>query len=49
MVVSVAAALVAEYLDPTVKDSEVLQAVQGYPVLAVIPQHFSGILGAFSI
>jgi polysaccharide chain length determinant protein (PEP-CTERM system associated) len=31
------AALVAEYLDPTVKDSEVLQAVQGYPVLASIP------------
>jgi len=29
--------LVAEYLDPTVKDSEVLQAVQGYPVLASIP------------
>ena len=27
----------AEYLDPTVKDSEVLQAVQGYPVLASIP------------
>ena len=35
--VGIAAALVAEYLDPTVKDSEVLQAVQGYPVLAVIP------------
>jgi polysaccharide chain length determinant protein (PEP-CTERM system associated) len=31
------AALVAEYLDPTVKDSEILQAVQGYPVLASIP------------
>jgi succinoglycan biosynthesis transport protein ExoP len=31
------AALVAECLDPTVKDSEVLQAVQGYPVLASIP------------
>jgi succinoglycan biosynthesis transport protein ExoP len=31
------AALLAEYLDPTVKDSEVLQAVQGYPVLASIP------------
>lgn len=29
--------MVAEYLDPTVKDSEVLQAVQGYPVLASIP------------
>jgi succinoglycan biosynthesis transport protein ExoP len=33
----IAASLVAEYLDPTVKDSEVLQAVQGYPVLASIP------------
>jgi polysaccharide chain length determinant protein (PEP-CTERM system associated) len=29
--------LAAEYMDPTVKDSDVLQAVQGYPVLAVIP------------
>jgi polysaccharide chain length determinant protein (PEP-CTERM system associated) len=37
--VGLGAALVAEYLDPTVKDSEVLQAVQGYPVLASIP-HF---------
>ena len=35
--VGLAAALVAEYLDPTVKDSEVLQAVQGYPVLASHP------------
>jgi capsular exopolysaccharide synthesis family protein len=35
--VGLAVALGAEYLDPTVKDSEVLQAVQGYPVLAVIP------------
>ena len=35
--VGLGAALVAEYLDPTVKDSEVLQAVQGYPVLASIP------------
>jgi polysaccharide chain length determinant protein (PEP-CTERM system associated) len=31
------AAMMAEYLDPTVKDSDVLQAVQGYPVLASIP------------
>jgi polysaccharide chain length determinant protein (PEP-CTERM system associated) len=37
LLVGLAASLVAEYLDPTVKDSEVLQAVQGYPVLAVIP------------
>jgi polysaccharide chain length determinant protein (PEP-CTERM system associated) len=35
--VGLGASLVAEYLDPTVKDSEILQAVQGYPVLAVIP------------
>jgi protein-tyrosine kinase len=35
--VGLGAALVAEYMDPTVKDSEVLQAVQGYPVLACIP------------
>jgi succinoglycan biosynthesis transport protein ExoP len=35
--VGLAASLVAEYLDPTVKDSEVLQAVQGYPVMASIP------------
>ena len=35
--VGLGASLVAEYLDPTVKDSEVLQAVQGYPVLASIP------------
>ena len=39
LLVGLAASLVAEYLDPTVKDSEVLQAVQGYPVLASIP-HF---------
>jgi polysaccharide chain length determinant protein (PEP-CTERM system associated) len=31
------ASMIAEYLDPTVKDGEVLRAVQGYPVLAVIP------------
>ena len=37
LLAGLAASLVAEYLDPTVKDSEVLQAVQGYPVLAVIP------------
>jgi len=37
LLVGLTTALVAEYLDPTVKDSEVLQAVQGYPVLAVIP------------
>ena len=35
--VGLGAALTAEYLDPTVKDSEVLQAVQGYPVLASVP------------
>jgi hypothetical protein len=35
--VGLGAALVAEYLDPTVKDSEVLQAVQGYPVLGLHP------------
>src|SRR3989442_1153976 len=35
--VGLGASLVAEYLDPTVKDSEVLHAVQGYPVLASIP------------
>jgi capsular exopolysaccharide synthesis family protein len=37
LVVGLGAALVAEYLDPTVKDNEVLQAVQAYPVLASIP------------
>jgi succinoglycan biosynthesis transport protein ExoP len=37
LLVGLGAALTAEYLDPTVKDSEVLQAVHGYPVLAVIP------------
>ncbi|HXB57363.1 MAG TPA: GNVR domain-containing protein [Vicinamibacteria bacterium] len=37
LLVGLGAALVAEYFDPTVKDSEVLQAVQGYPVLASIP------------
>jgi succinoglycan biosynthesis transport protein ExoP len=40
--VGLGAALAAEYLDPTVKDSEVLQAVQGYPVLASIP-HLPGL------
>jgi succinoglycan biosynthesis transport protein ExoP len=35
--VGIAASLIVEYLDPTVKDSEILQAVQGYPLLAVIP------------
>ena len=35
--VGLGAALGAEYLDPTVKDSEVLQAVQGYPILASVP------------
>ena len=37
LLVGLGTALAAEYLDPTVKDSEVLQAVQGYPVLASIP------------
>jgi polysaccharide chain length determinant protein (PEP-CTERM system associated) len=37
LLVGLGASLVAEYLDPTVKDSEVLQAVQGYPVVATIP------------
>jgi capsular exopolysaccharide synthesis family protein len=37
LIVGLGAALVAEYLDPTVKDNEVLQAVQAYPVLASIP------------
>src|SRR5438132_1437950 len=35
--VGLGAAVAAEYLDPTVKDTEILQAVQGYPVLASIP------------
>ena len=35
--VGIGASLVAEYLDPTVKDSEVLQAVQGYPAAGVHP------------
>jgi len=35
--VGIGASLVAEYLDPTVKDSEVLQAVQAYPLLGSIP------------
>jgi polysaccharide chain length determinant protein (PEP-CTERM system associated) len=37
LMLGLALAAAAEYLDPTVKDSEVLQAVQGYPVLAVVP------------
>jgi len=37
----IGAALLAEYLDPTVKDGEVLQAVQEYPLLATIP-HITG-------
>jgi polysaccharide chain length determinant protein (PEP-CTERM system associated) len=36
LAIGLGASLVAEYLDPTVKDSEVLQALQGYPVLASI-------------
>jgi succinoglycan biosynthesis transport protein ExoP len=36
LAVGLGASLIAEYLDPTVKDSEVLQALQGYPVLASI-------------
>ena len=40
----IGAALLAEYLDPTVKDGEVLQAVQEYPLLATIP-HISGEAG----
>src|SRR6185503_13540722 len=39
LLIGLGAALLAEYLDPTVKDSEILQAVQGYPLLASIP-HF---------
>jgi polysaccharide chain length determinant protein (PEP-CTERM system associated) len=37
LVIGIAASLVAEYLDETVKDAEVLQAIQGYPLLASIP------------
>jgi polysaccharide chain length determinant protein (PEP-CTERM system associated) len=40
----IGAALLAEYLDPTVKDGEVLQAVQEYPLLATIP-HIDGETG----
>jgi polysaccharide biosynthesis transport protein len=43
LALGVAASLMAEYLDPTVKDSDVLQAVQGYPVLASIP-HLSDLV-----
>jgi polysaccharide biosynthesis transport protein len=43
--VGVGAAMGAEYLDPTVKDNEILQAVQGYPVMATIP-HLSELTGA---
>jgi polysaccharide chain length determinant protein (PEP-CTERM system associated) len=39
LVVGVAASLLAELVDPTIKDSLGLQAVQGYPVLACIPHH----------
>ena len=39
------AAMTAEYLDPTVKDSDVLQALQGYPVLASIP-HLPDLVGS---
>ena len=35
--IGILASLVAEYLDETVKDTEVLQAIQGYPLLASIP------------
>jgi len=35
--VGLGVALLAEYLDPTVKDSQDLQAAQDYPVLACIP------------
>jgi polysaccharide chain length determinant protein (PEP-CTERM system associated) len=41
LLVGLGASLVAEYLDPTIKDSEILQAVQGYPVLASVP-HLPG-------
>lgn len=37
LLAGIGASLVAEYLDSTVKDSEVLQAIQGYPLLASIP------------
>jgi polysaccharide biosynthesis transport protein len=37
--VGLGACVVAEYLDPTVKDTDGLEAVQGYPVLASIPHH----------
>jgi len=37
LIVGLGACLVIEYVDPTIKDTEDLQAVQGYPVLACIP------------
>lgn len=43
--VGLGASLLAEYLDPTVKDSQDLLAVQDYPVLACIP-HVPGLRGS---
>ncbi len=43
--VGLGACLVAEYLDPTVKDTDGLEAVQGFPVLASIPHH-PGLVGS---
>jgi polysaccharide chain length determinant protein (PEP-CTERM system associated) len=37
--VGIALSLFAEFIDPTVKDSEILQSIQGYPVLACISHH----------
>jgi len=37
LVVGLGASVLAEYLDPTVKDSQDLQAAQAYPILACIP------------
>ena len=42
LLVGIGAALVAEYFDSTVKDSEALQAMQGYPLLASIPHLQAG-------
>ncbi len=45
LIVGLGVAVLAEYLDPTVKDSQDLQAAQAYPILACIP-HLPGLAGS---
>jgi uncharacterized protein involved in exopolysaccharide biosynthesis len=47
LVFGLGAAVLAEYLDPTVKDTQDLQAAQAYPVLACIP-HLPSLRGPAS-